>query len=267
REGFFKFRPPAADASIVETPVLRPHHIRSDPRDLEALATIWRWEGKVQDLLPRVLEKGEIDVRFQAVFDIRATVPVLRGYEAYARFPTAPELPTGLWFATAARMGLAEELSVATGRKALQVIDRLPGTAVLFVNTIPEAVCTLAAEVPEDTRGRVVFDLPASSFADEEFQVADLHSAGIGVSFDGEPLAEGNLERLKASGASIDYVKVDAIDDGGSLGAIAELAEWCHRNRIFVVAKRVESSEEVDRLRYAGVDWIQGYAFGSDVTL
>src|SRR5690606_16609679 len=176
-----------ADPESVETPVLRPHHIRSNPRDLEALATVWRWEGIVQRLLPRVLETNDIETRFQAVYDVRPWVPVLRGYEAYARFPAAPEVPTGLWFRTAEHMGLGRELSLAAGRTALTTLRRIPRTAVLFVNTFPEAMADLVEAIEPDSPGRVVFDVPAYSFngCDVTGQVDSVRHAGMGVSFDG----------------------------------------------------------------------------------
>lgn len=266
---FKNFRP-EADSVSVKAPVLPPHQVRSNPRDLEALATVWRWEGIVRRLLPRVLASGDLEVRFQAIFDVRSNVPVLRAYEAYARFPAAPLIPPGLWFATAQHMGLAVPLSLLAGRTALGSIHRLPPTTVLFINTIPDAAVRLAAGVHEDTLSRIVFDLPASSFSDHTTGAAvDLvRQAGVGISFDDEPVAHDTLARLSACEDRLDFVKVDAHCDCTDLESTTRrLADWCHRRGIFLVAKRAESVEELEMLRDAGVDWAQGHILSRDVSL
>lgn len=223
----------------------------------------------MQRLLPRVLESNQIETRFQAVFDIRPSVPVLRGYEAYARFPAAPDIPTGLWFATAEQMGLGFELSVASGRTALEVVDRLPRTTVLFVNTIPEAMGALAAEIDRQSLGRVVFDVPASEFGGSAIadEIASAREAGIGVSFDGEPLDDDTFAKVTECSDHLDFVKLDAVHETVSVGTMRRLADWCHRNGVFLVAKRVESLDVVDRLRDAGVDWAQGHALSHDIEI
>lgn len=223
----------------------------------------------MQRLLPRVLETNDIETRFQAVYDVRPWVPVLRGYEAYARFPAAPEVPTGLWFRTAEHMGLGRELSLAAGRTALTTLRRIPRTAVLFVNTFPEAMADLVEAIEPDSPGRVVFDVPAYSFngCDVTGQVDSVRHAGMGVSFDGEPLDDDTFAHIVACKDHLDFVKIDAIDGTDSVEDIARLADWCHRNGVFLVAKRVESTNHLERLRQAGVDWAQGHALSHDVPI
>lgn len=258
----FKNSSPRADSVSVKATVLPPHEVRSNPRDLEALATIWRWEGIVRRLLPRVLASAQIDARFQAIFDVRSSVPVLRGYEAYARFPAAPRIPAGLWFSTAESVGLSEPLSLAAGRVALAHLDRLPTTAVLFVNTSPEVAANLASELTESQAARVVFDIPGCVF--ERAGTVDalefVRGCGVGVSFDDEALAGDSLDRVAASECVLDFVKVDALNTtAATLEASRRLSDWCHRRGIFLVAKRAEGMSELEQLREAGIDWAQGH--------
>ncbi len=266
----FKIRSAGADSVNVKAPVLPPHEVRSNPRDLEALATIWRWEGIVQRLLPRVLASGEIEARFQAIFDVRSNVPVLRGYEAYARFPAAPRIPAGLWFATAEHMGLALPLSLAAGRVALSHLERLPGTTVLFINTQPELAATLASDLPESQAARIAFDLPASAFgrSGTADAIQYVRGCGIGVSFDDEPLGDDTLDRVAASDGLLDFVKLDALNTTPStIELTRRLSDWCHRRGIFLIAKRAEGMTDLDMLQGAGIDWAQGHILSRPVVL
>lgn len=259
-----------ADSVKVKASVLPPHEVRSNPRDLEALATIWRWEGITQRLLPRVLATGQIEARFQAIFDVRSSVPVLRGYEAYARFPAAPRIPAGLWFSTAERVGLSEPLSLTAGRVALRHLDRLPSTTVLFVNTQPEVAAILASDLPESVAARVVFDIPGAAFdrAETAGAVEFVRACGVGVSFDDEALAGDSLDRVAAAEGLLDFVKIDALNTTeSSLEASRRLSSWCHRRGVFLVAKRAEGMSELDQLRDAGIDWAQGHILSRPVNL
>lgn len=266
----FKNFSPGADSVSVKASVLPPHEVRSNPRDLEALATIWRWEGIVRRLLPRVLADGDIEARFQAIFDVRSNVPVLRGYEAYARFPAAPRIPAGLWFSTAGQLGLSLPLSLAAGRVALSHLDRLPDTAILFVNTDPGVAATLAADLTEHQAARVAFDIPASSFgrAGTAAAVQFARACGAGVSYDDEPLGEDTYERVTACEGLLDFVKLDALHTTpATLDATKHLSDWCHRRSIFLVAKRTEDMSDLEVLRRSGVDWVQGHSLSRPIAL
>jgi EAL domain-containing protein (putative c-di-GMP-specific phosphodiesterase class I) len=261
----FKNFPPAADAVYVTPTVIPPHQVRPDPWDLEALATVWRWEGVVRRVLPRAIAEGDLEIRFQAVFDVRSNVPVIRGYEAYTRFPQAPRIPTRLWFATAEQIGLGDELVTLVGSQALARLGRLPRASVLFVNATPGTGLTLTDIIPRETAQRVVFDIPGESFRDgRDLEMLELvRSHGVGVAFDEGPVATDTLERLADAGNSLDFVKLDVLAgvDEPSLGEMTRrVSDWCHRRGIFVVAKRAEHVKEIEELRSWGVDWAQGYA-------
>lgn len=268
----FKISRREADGLSVKATLLPPHQVRSNPRDLEALATVWKWEGAVQRLLPGVITANDLDTSFQAIFDVRGRVPVLRAYEAYARFPSAPRIPTGLWFAAAARMGLETHLSMASGKAALARLYRIPGTALLFVNASPEVARRLLEFVPTAAIGRVVFDLPGHSFgkADVAPTVDFIRETGAGVCFDDGPMAPDTLDRIAAVGDRLDFVKLDVLSglSGTSLTAMMRrVSDWCHRRGIFLVAKRAEHMTELCELRDAGVDWAQGHTLSHPIDL
>ncbi len=221
-------------------------------------------------LLPRVLASGEIEASFQAIFDVRSTVPVLRGYEAYARFPAAPRIPAGLWFSTAKRMGLSMPLSLATARVALGQLAHLPQTAILFVNTQPEVAASLAAELSAHSAARVVFDFPPSAFgqAGTDSVIEFVRSCGVGVSFDDEPFGEDTIERIATTNGHLDFVKLDALNTTpATVEATRRLSVWCHSRGIFLVAKRTEGMADLEMLREAGIDWAQGHVLSRPASL
>lgn len=268
----FKNPPPAADSVSVTPTVIPPHQVRSDPRDLEALATVWRWEGVVRRVLPKAIAEGDLEIRFQAVFDVRSNVPVIRGYEAYARFPQAPRIPTGLWFATAEQIGLGEELVTLAGTRALTRLGRIPSTSVLFVNATPRAALALTDIIPKEVAQRVVFDIPGDSFSDRrDREKLDLiRSHGIGVAFDDGPMAADTLDRVTDADNSLDFVKIDVlagVDEPSPGELIRALADWCHQRGIFVLAKRAQHVREIESLRSWGIDWAQGYALARPVPI
>ena len=92
--------------------------------------------------------------------------------------------------------------------------------------------------------------------------------AGVGVSFDDEPVADDTLDRVAACGDRLDFVKMDAhCGDTDLVTTTRSLADWCHRRGIFLIAKRTETIGEVDLLRSAGVDWAQGHALSHPIPL
>lgn len=261
-----------ADGQYVSATAFLPHQVRTTPRDLEALARVWKWEGTIQRRLPQILASGGFTILFQAIFDIRGEFPLLRAYEALARFPVERRIPTGLWFNIADQMGLRLDLELATARRALDMFHRLPDEILLFVNISPSAAPMLADEVSRALAERVVLDLPAVSMAhpDLGWVPGDLRWRGLAMAFDDMPLSQESLRNLAASHPMPEYLQIDLasaneVEDPRDL--LKAAVEWCHISRITLVAKRVERATQLYALREMGFDWAQGYSLARPTEL
>ena len=248
-----------------------PHQVRTTPYDLEALARLWKWESTIREQLPQVLASGSITILFQAIFDVSGEFPLLRAYEALARFPVARRIPTGLWFSVAGQLGLAIDLELATARKAIDLVHRLPEGTVLFVNASPAVALLLVDSVPRQVSTRLVFDLPSGAASDPhcDWITKDLRDRGAGISLDDIPV-EDSVAYLKAGTERPDYLKVDVasgvdVEVGGI--DLARAAEWCRRNQLTLIAKRVERITDLHALRELGIDWAQGYSLARPTEL
>lgn len=249
----------------VSAPVFLPHEARTSPQDLEALARLWDWEGTIRERLPQVLASGNITVLFQAIFDVRGEFPLLKAYEALARFPLARRIPTGLWFSVAGQIGLRIDLELATARKATELVHRLPEGTLLFVNASPTVAPLLVDSVPRQVSTRLVIDLPCAAAADPHcgWVTKDLRDRGSAISIDDLPVAEDSVAFLDRATGRPDYLKVDVmsgVDGDSERTDLARTAEWCHDNGVTLIAKRVERITDLHTLRDLGIAWAQGYS-------
>ena len=137
---------------------------RAAPADLMARARVWEWERTVRELLPEVISNSQIICLFQPIYELRAGVPLSRGYEALARFPNAPRIPVGLWFRVAHDMGRGVELELATANKALESLIRFHHSAYLFLNASVATAAVLAGSLsPRRGGADSVIDIPYSA--------------------------------------------------------------------------------------------------------
>lgn len=249
-----------------------PHQVRTSPHDLEALARLWRWEGTIRENLPRVLASGDITILFQAIFDVRGRFPLLTAYEALARFHVTRGIPTGLWFSVAGKIGLGLELELATARKAVALVDRLPEEALLFVNASPAVAPILVDSIPPQVWARLVFDLTCTAAADPHYGWVsqDLRKRGVGIAVDDIPVADDLLSDLDRGSERPDYLKVDLVSglygESGQM-SLSRTAEWCHANGVTLIAERVERITDLHALRDLGIDWAQGYSLARPTEL
>lgn len=214
-----------------------------------------------------VLESGSLWPVYQPIVDLRTGEVV--GVEALSRFAGPPRRSPDVWFADAAAVGLGVPLEVLAIRKAVEVLDQLPAPVYLSVNVSPqtaasdELACALA-EVPVD---RLVLEIT------EHAEVSDYEGLNRGVNrlrTRGARLAVDDTGSGFASMRHVlrlapDIVKLDTtltsdIDSDSFLRALGfSLRSFASAIDAEVIAEGIETSRELDALRFLGVSYGQGY--------
>ena len=241
------------------------HKLSGSESDLLAFASVWKWERFVVETLPSVLESDEIDSVYQPIFELTAEGPILRAYEAFARFPCSPSIPVGMWFHMARRLGLEAQLERAAGRAAARGAVQLEKDCVLFVNTSLRGAVEMIEDLRFDVIRPVAVDIPFQQFARDlpRTTVDQLAEHGVQVAFDDVPLSDLHLLRGLLSEFLPHYVKVDMLlgmseTPMGSFN-LADAASWCADYGITLIAERVETAVDLAMLHDLGADWAQGY--------
>ncbi len=222
--------------------------------------------------LQRVLaEPQRIRVHYQPIVDLRRGV--VRGYEALARFPEAPEVPPRAWFDAAARLGYAGAFEAQVVQAALVARPLLVRDRFVAVNVSPAAL--LSAEVQtalgsERRLEHIVVELtdhvdgadPASVRA----AVDALRAAGGGIAIDEAGAASNSLERVMA--VRPHYIKVSGsvvagvAQDLTRVSVIESLSELATRLDSWLIGKGVETEAQLQTLMRLGVPFAQGYYLG-----
>jgi EAL domain-containing protein (putative c-di-GMP-specific phosphodiesterase class I) len=246
---------------------------RAAPADLMARARVWEWEKTVRELLPEVISNGEIICLFQPIYELRAGVPLSRGYEALARFPNAPRIPVGLWFRVAHDIGRGVELELATANKALESLIRFHHSAYLFLNASVATAAVLAGSLSPGVASRVVIDIPYSADlkAGSRQVFEALTAIGAKVSIDDVPIYDLEYVSQHLHGLRPHYVKVDVnaglSDNTTRMAQLARGSAWCHEAGINLVAERVETARDLLTLAEVGIEWAQGYSLARPTEL
>jgi EAL domain-containing protein (putative c-di-GMP-specific phosphodiesterase class I) len=231
-----------------------------------ARARVWEWERTVRQLLPGVIANQDLICLFQPVYELRAGVPLSRGYEALARFPCAPRIPIGLWFRIAHDTGQGVELELAAAAKAIASMIRFHHSAFLFLNASVSTAAVLAASLTGRVASRLVIDIPYSGGLDdgsrEVFEA--LHAIGAKVSIDDVPIYHLDHVSQHLQGLRPNYVKVDVnaglSDNVARTAQLARGYAWCHEAGINLMAERVETARDLLTLAEVGIEWAQGYS-------
>ncbi len=181
--------------------------------------------------------------------------------------------------------GLFEDLDLWVFNRALDDLDRLQG--ILGENG------KLSINISSAQLGSNVFFLNLMSALQKKGCLSEYLELEITETFEAimSSQVEANLNLFKQAGFSlalddfgaghtsliqlmdypIDVIKIDKslIDRmmGGGLNLVIALIHFCKRQDIFVTAEGVETVEQADALREAGVDALQGYYFDQPLAL
>lgn len=217
--------------------------------------------------IERVLETGGVRMVVQPIIDLRCGAAV--GVEALARFPGVPKRGPDAWFGEAHAVGLGVELECLALRKALRLLDHLPGDAFLAVNAGPAAVACSAfpATLDQSPLDRIVLELTEHDVVDDYAALRsclrDLRTRGLRVSVDDMGAGVASLAhvlKLEPDFIKLDLSMVAGIDkDPGRRALATALVAFGKDVSATVIAEGLETQGELQTLRTLGIPLGQGY--------
>lgn len=240
---------------------------------------------ELENALRRALEKGELDLNFQPIVTIDGELDGLEVLLAWnhPRFgrispkqfiPIAEEtgliVSIGSWVVRAACTQGARWLAggLKPGRIGVNV-SAIQFSRQDFVETVAYALA--ASEFPanlldlELTESCVIqeIDKPAS-------QLSRLRELGVRISIDDFGTGYSSLSYLRQ--LPVDTLKIDQsfLRDlqapSGSLPVVQTIVSLAHNMNLTVVAEGVETTEDLELLRAAGCDKVQGHLYGESLS-
>jgi EAL domain-containing protein (putative c-di-GMP-specific phosphodiesterase class I) len=212
-----------------------------------------------------VLDRGNLDVEFQPVFDLNDCQIV--SLEALSRFWIEPQRSPSVWFAEAAEVGLGSELELAAIRKALERLDDFPVDVSLAINVSPAtAVDPRFAKLLADVAGRLVIEITEHAQVDDYdalvTALAPLREAGAQLAIDDVGAGFANLRHILR--LAPDIVKLDLsltkeiARDPAQRALASSLVNFADGVGASIIAEGISSDEDLESLRSLGVDYGQG---------
>lgn len=224
------------------------------------------WSAALQRILA---DPRRVRVHYQPIVDLQRGV--VRGYEALARFPEAPGVPTIAWFEAAARLGCAGALEAQVMTAALVARPLLVRNRFIAVNLSPTALMSdeVAAALASCPRlDSIVLELTDQAVAHDTLRlrtaVDGLRARGAGLAVDDGGAGYGSLDRIMALRPQ--FLKLDGsvtqgiADDPSRIAMVRTLSDLAARLEAWVVAEGIESDEQLAALARLGVPLGQGYA-------
>lgn len=213
-----------------------------------------------------VLDRDDIDVQFQPVFDLDDCTIV--SLEALARFWTEPMRSPSVWFAEAAEVGLGVELELAAIRSALQRLDEFPPGVAIALNVSPTtALDSRFGELLVGVADRVVIEITEHAQVDDydalRTALAPLRERGAQLAIDDVGAGFANLRhilRLAPDLVKLDLSLTQEISRDPAREALASsLVGFAEGVGASIVAEGISSDEDLALLRALGVDYGQGF--------
>lgn len=239
-------------------------------------------QNQVEALLPSAIRAGAIEAAFQPIIDIKAGR--VASLEALVRWST-PELgpvPADLIVAVAERTGVIGELTFAMLRRAIDVSKRIAAAGhpmPIAVNLAPVLLAQdnfaidVIAVLAENgmAPGSICFELVEYAEIDEvesdtvRANFERLMLAGIPLAIDDFGKAYSNLHRLmqiEFHQLKLDKALLSGIGETERAGRILHgLNGLMAGIGVELVGEGIETSEQLDLLRLAGIRYAQGYYF------
>jgi EAL domain-containing protein (putative c-di-GMP-specific phosphodiesterase class I) len=213
-----------------------------------------------------VLDRDDIDVEFQPVFDLGDCKIV--SLEALARFWTEPMRSPSVWFAEANEVGLGVELELAAIRSALQRLDDFPPGVAIALNVSPTtALDSRFTGLLFDIADRVVIEITEHAQVDDydalQTALAPLRERGAQLAIDDVGAGFANLRhilRLAPDLVKLDLSLTQEISRDPAREALASsLVSFADGVGASIVAEGISSDEDLTLLRALGVDYGQGF--------
>ncbi len=242
----------------------------------------------IADELRAGMANGEFWLALQPKVD--AETSGIIGVEALLRWdhPTRGAVSPGEFIPVAEQSGLMAELGLWVLRRSADLaidLARRPALGHLTVSVNVSDSELLADDFVanvNDVLGSTGVD-PASLFLEisEEAlavdsqlaakRLMDLGELGMAISVDGFGIGYGSLDRvlnfpIRELKVARHFVTVAAIPESRGLAVMRSVASLGRSLGLSVVAEGVETAEELEAVRAAGVDGVQGYWFGRPVS-
>ena len=237
-----------------------------------------RLEAQLRD----ALSSGELEVRYQPIYDIAAAR--VAGYEALVRWelpgsgPVSPAqfiqlaeetsliVPVGeyvldkvIGVLQALRDGGADPLpSIAVNLSARQLVE--PGMARQIVARAERARLPAGALKLEVTESRMLDYAPVAAV------MRHCREQGLPFALDDFGTGYSNLTHLHA--LDFEFIKVDQafarhmFDGERAMAMVEAIVNMAHAIGAKVICEGVETRQQLDRLRQMGVEYAQGYLIG-----
>ncbi|MHB1488514.1 MAG: EAL domain-containing protein [Acidimicrobiales bacterium] len=214
------------------------------------------------------LEPGAIRAVVQPI--IRTADLAVVGHEALARMPSDPYRPPDWWLARAEETGLRTELELACLASAA-ALGTPPGEQLLFVNVSPSTLAHPGlAQVLDQLPGHLVLELSESEAVDDygrlRQHLAPWLQRGVRLAIDDAGAGYSSLRHvieLAPDFLKLDREMVRGLDqDAIRLALVRAVVAFAREVGTHVIAEGVETNDELDAIRDAGVHFVQGYLLG-----
>ena len=210
-------------------------------------------------------EPGVVEAFAQPV--VRPADQVIVGYEALARMPTEPLHPPDWWLAKAEEVGLRPKLEIACLAAAVE-LGTIPENRLLFVNLSPSLLTDRTAlELLERLPDRLVLELTEQEAVDDYCKLrrnlAPWLSRGVRIAIDDTGAGYSSLRHVIE--LTPDFLKLDRelvrdLDsDRNRRALVRAVVAFAGEVGTTVIAEGVETITELEVLRDAEVDLVQGY--------
>jgi len=233
---------------------------------------------QLQQELARAVERGEIEVAYQPVIDLRTRRPTMLEALARWRRPGQPPVPADVFIALAEESGAINKIGLEVLRRACRAGDRwrhVTGCDVLgiAVNVSVHQILAghLADHVVEALRdsglppARLTLEITESAALGDSDRVAAefarLQAMGVCIAVDDFGAGYSSLGLLMS--LDVDALKIDRslldFDTTRRGSLVMAIAELGHTLGLKVVAEGVETPQHLHRAREACCDAVQGY--------
>jgi EAL domain-containing protein (putative c-di-GMP-specific phosphodiesterase class I) len=212
-----------------------------------------------------------LEMHLQPIVDLNRPRQVPVGFEALARFRTAPYEPPNIWLDRAAQAGLQRELELSCVRGALLHLDALPPTSYLAVNVSPEMLVSedfehLVAEAPAE---RVVVEVTEHAVVREYdsllHAITRLRDLGVRLAVDDAGSGFASFRHVVE--LNPDIIKLDihltrgVHQDRSREALVRSLVSFADDVGATLIAEGIESREDLMTLCNANVPFGQGFLF------
>ena len=224
--------------------------------------------------LKSIIERVDFDLKFQPVVDIDTRI--LHHYEVFTRFKTGT---TKDWTMFCEDIGIIADFDVSVVQRVMNHIHYKAGTtrhrfsinmsckSLKDENFYENLFETLEKR---DLASRLIFELTDSNVIENVFEIADcitrLNSHGYEVILDDFGGSDEELDRLKR--LDINYLKLDGTyttaitEDEENEDRVKSLIQDCAEHDMTLIASRIETPEQVEKLKQIGIQLGQGYFLG-----